>query len=73
MEEFMFLGFRMMEGVSIAEFEKQFGKPLQKVYGKQISKLEKQGLLEFCRERNRYALTLQGIDVSNQVFVEFIE
>ena len=73
MEEFMFLGLRMMEGVSIAEFEKQFGKTLQEVYGTQISKLEKQGLLEFCRERNRYALTLQGIDVSNQVFVEFIE
>lgn len=73
MEEFMFLGLRMMEGVSVAEFEKQFGKTLQEVYGTQISKLEKQGLLEFCRERNRYALTLQGIDVSNQVFVEFIE
>ena len=73
MEEFMFLGLRMMEGVSVAEFEKQFGKPLQEVYGKQISKLEKQGLLQFKEETGRYALTLQGIDVSNQVFVEFID
>jgi len=73
MEEFMFLGLRMMEGVSIAEFEKQFGKPLQEIYGKQISKLEKQGLLQFKEETGRYALTLQGIDVSNQVFVEFID
>ena len=73
MEEFMFLGLRMMEGVSTTEFEKQFGKPLQEVYGKQISKLIKQGLLEFCEDTKRYVLTLQGIDVSNQVFVEFIE
>lgn len=73
MEEFMFLGLRMMEGVSPMEFELQFGKSLQEVYGIQISKLEKQGLLEFHQKTGRYALTLQGIDVSNQVFVEFIE
>ena len=73
MEEFMFLGLRMMEGVGTEEFEKQFGKSLQEVYGEQIGKLEKQGLLKFCKETGRYALTLPGIDVSNQVFVEFIE
>lgn len=73
MEEFMFLGLRMMEGVSFVEFEKQFGKTLQEVYGVQIAKLEKQGLLKYNQETGRYALTLQGIDVSNQVFVEFIE
>ena len=73
MEEFMFLGLRMMEGILPTEFEEQFGKTLQEVYGKQIQKLVKQGLLE-CREKTeRYALTLWGIDVSNQVFVEFIE
>lgn len=73
MEEFMFLGLRMMEGICPTEFEEQFGPSLQEVYGTQIAKLEKQGLLEFCRETQRYALTLQGIDVSNQVFVEFIQ
>lgn len=73
MEEFMFLGLRMMEGISSIEFEKQFEKSLQEVYGEQICKLEKQGLLEFCEETQRFRLTLRGIDVSNQVFVEFIE
>lgn len=73
MEEFMFLGLRMIEGICPTEFEEQFGQSLQEVYGTQIAKLEKQGLLEFCRETQRYALTLQGIDVSNQVFVEFIQ
>lgn len=73
MEEFMFLGLRMMEGVSAQEFEQQFGKSLQEVYGTQIAKLEKQGLLQYYQETARYALTLQGIDVSNQVFVEFVD
>lgn len=72
MEEFMFLGLRMMEGISPAEFEKQFGQSLQEVYGSKIEKLEKQGLLEYRKENGNYALTKQGIDVSNQVFVEFL-
>ena len=72
MEEFMFLGLRMMEGVSVQEFKNQFGKSIDDVYGKQILKLQKQGLLEFNETTGRYALTLHGIDVSNQVFVEFI-
>ena len=73
MEEFMFLGLRMMEGISAQEFETQFGKSLWEVYGKQIVKLEKQGLLQYQKKMGRYALTLKGIDVSNQVFVEFID
>lgn len=45
MEEFMFLGLRMMEGVSFSEFEKQFGKSICQVYGKIIDKYEKTGFL----------------------------
>ncbi len=73
MEEFMFLGLRMMEGISPTEFEKQFGTSLQEVYGKQILKLEKSGLLLFDERTGRYALTSRGIDISNQVFTEFID
>ena len=72
-EEFMFLGLRMMEGVSPKEFEEQFGQSIQEVYGTSLEKLERQGLLKFNEEIGKYALTLQGIDVSNQVFVEFLE
>ena len=72
-EEFMFLGLRMMEGVSPEEFEKIFGKTMQEVYGKQIEELMNKKLLMFDKNTQRYALTLQGIDVSNQVFVEFLE
>ena len=72
MEEFMFLGLRMMEGVSLEEFEKQFGKSMQEIYGNKLTKLEKHGLLEKKEDSGRYALTKQGIDISNQVFVEFL-
>jgi oxygen-independent coproporphyrinogen-3 oxidase len=70
MEEFMILGLRMMRGVSREEFQKQFGKPIETVYGSALKKLEKQGLL--ILEGDAIALTETGIDVSNQVFVEFI-
>lgn len=70
MEEFMILGLRMMQGVSRLEFQKRFGKPIETVYGSALKKLEKQGLL--LLNGDRIALTETGIDVSNQVFVEFI-
>ena len=72
MEEFMFLGLRLMEGISPAKFQQEFGVSLWEIYGKQIAELEQKKLLEYRKETERYALTKQGIDVSNQVFVEFL-
>lgn len=70
MEEFMFLGLRMMQGVSGSEFMSRFGQNMWNVYKKQIEKLEKQGLLEMKYPWIR--LTEQGVDVSNRVFSEFL-
>lgn len=70
MEEFMILGLRRMCGISRAEFQKRFGRPLETVYGSALHKLKKQGLL--VAEGDAVALTELGIDVSNQVFMEFI-
>lgn len=70
MEEFMFLGLRKMEGVSISEFEKEFGKTIEECYGEQIKILIEQGLLE--QKDTRIMLTKQGIDVSNYVFRAFL-
>lgn len=70
MEEFMFLGLRKMEGVSITEFEKLFGKDIEECYGEQIQSLIEQGLLE--QKDGRLMLIRQGIDVSNYVFCEFL-
>lgn len=70
MEEFMFLGLRMMDGVSVAQFENQFDVKYEDVYGNVTDKLIEQGLLEFFDEKIR--LTEKGIDVSNYVMSEFL-
>jgi len=70
MEEFMMLGLRMMKGVSRTEFQNRFGCAMETVYGHALKKLERNGLLTVTGDT--VALTETGIDVSNQVFIEFI-
>lgn len=70
MEEFMFLGLRLTEGVNVEEFQSMFGKSLEEVYGEPIASFEAQGLLE--RKGRTLALTPRGIDVSNVVFAAFL-
>lgn len=70
MEEFMFLGLRMVEGVSKKEFEQCFGRSIEECYEKQLKKLQKEELLEITDDR--IILTEHGIDVSNYVLSEFI-
>lgn len=70
MEEYMFLGLRMMQGVSAAVFEKRFGKSMEEQYGGVIGKYMEQGCLTWAGEWLR--LTERGIDVSNQVMADFL-
>lgn len=73
MEEFMFLGLRMMEGVSERIFFENFGRRFEEVFPGVIEKHEKLGLLEVTGEEFVHLkLTSHGIDVSNQVFVDFM-
>lgn len=71
MEEFMFLGLRETAGVSVQKFREAFGKNMFDVYGKQLEKLKNEGLIEMKADMVR--LTERGIDVSNAVFVEFLD
>ncbi len=71
MEEFMFLGFRMTEGVSMEEFERLFGCTAEAVYGDVMKKNMEDGLLqEKCGRR--IALTDRGMDLSNYVMAQFL-
>lgn len=70
MEEFMFLGLRLTEGISAEKFEKCFHVPIEEIFGEVLIKLEKQGLL--ARNGDRIFLTERGIDVSNMVLAEFL-
>ena len=72
MEEFMFLGFRMCEGVSYKEFEKRFCVDIREIYGSVIDKfLQNRLLAEDCNSGRIY-LTERGIDISNYVMSEFM-
>lgn len=70
MEEFMFLGLRLTKGVSGVEFLERFGENMWNIYGSVIDSLEAQELLEVHAPDIR--LTDLGLDVSNQVFCEFL-
>lgn len=69
-EEFMFLGLRLLEGVSKHEFVSRFGKEMNAYYGDTITGLVHQGLL--VEDADRLRLTRKGIDVSNHVLAYFI-
>lgn len=71
-EEFMFLGLRLTDGVSDAEFQRRFGISLKSAYGSVITRLIKNGLLEQAPSADRLRLTEYGIDVSNTVLCEFL-
>lgn len=70
MEEFMFLGLRMTEGVSRAEFEQHFGTTIEAVYGDVLRQLQKEGLL--VKQEGRICLTERGMDVNNYVVEQFM-
>ena len=70
MEEFMFLGLRMIKGVSRGDFKKAFGVEIEAVYGEVIKKMVSQGLLQ--QQAGRIFLTEEGISVSNYVMSEFL-
>ncbi len=81
MSEFMMTGLRLtMEGISPREFQMRFGHPLQEVFGKEINKLLKLGLIEetnhYFPQRNgsevRVRLTKHGRLLGNQVFMHFV-
>lgn len=70
MEEFMFLGMRMIKGVSEVEFLKRFGCSMESVYGKILKKQEAEGLI--IRKNDQVKLTERGINVSNYVFCDYL-
>ena len=76
MEEFMFLGLRMMRGVSAGKFSDLFGKTIEQVYPGIVEKYCRQGLLQKIPEQGsgevRIALTERGIDVSNVIMADFL-
>ena len=70
MEEFIFMGLRMSEGIKINEFKKRFNKDIYEVYGNIIEKNIKRELL-ICNSEKLF-LSCRGMEISNYVMSDFI-
>lgn len=69
MEEFMFLGLRLTQGISRQAFAQKFGVTVEAVYGKVLEKLEQEKLIH---TDDFICLTSYGTDISNYVMSQFL-
>ena len=71
MEEFMFLGLRMTDGVSEREFERRFGVNPEDIFGSVLHRHLEQNVI--CRTPDhRISLTEYGLDVANYVMADYL-
>lgn len=70
MEEFMFLGLRMNEGVSKADFFERYHQRLDEVFIDVLPELTKKGLI--VSDENTIRLTNDGRMIGNEVFMKFL-
>ncbi len=75
MAEFMFLGLRLIQGVSFENFKASFGYDMKEVYGDVMEKHIHEGLLFIHKEKEeeRISLTKEGLNVCNYVLADFLE
>lgn len=69
-EEFVMLGFRKIDGISLKDFKNKFEKDFNEVFREQILKYKKENLL-IC-ENDRVFLSEKGICLMNFVLKDFI-
>ncbi|MBF7016981.1 radical SAM family heme chaperone HemW [Staphylococcus durrellii] len=70
MEEEMFLGLRMNEGVSISRFYQKFNISINEVFGQTLSDLMEKELIK--KSEDYYSLTERGKVIGNEVFEAFL-
>lgn len=74
MEEFMYLGLRMTEGVSARRFRQNFGVSIRDVYGDVLDRMKEKKLMNMkgTGENEVFSLTKYGLNISNPVLAEFL-
>lgn len=70
MEESVFLGLRLINGLKLKAFEQRFNAPLTEIFGTQITVLQNKGLVKI--QDGYLKLTEKGLPLANQVFAEFV-
>lgn len=71
MEEFIFMGLRMNEGINLDRFYEKFGVNFKQKHNNILDKLKNLNLI--IEQNNNIMLTQRGKEISNTVFIEFIE
>ena len=69
-KEYMLLGLRKINGVSIKEFKNKFGENPIYIFRKELEKLEKMKLIQI--DGDEIKLTNKGIDLANIAWQEFV-
>ena len=69
-EEFIFMGLRMVSGIDLLKFKKKFGIDINSIYKEVIEKNIKYGLIVV--KKNKMFLTTKGLELSNGVMSDFI-
>jgi len=70
MSEFLLMGLRLRDGVSLAEFRRRFGRELLDTFAGPLAELSELGLVEVRGGRLR--LTRRGLFLANEVFVRLL-
>lgn len=68
-KEYMMLGLRMIDGVSIQEFKAKFGTNPIYIFRNELDKITKAKLIQI--DGDKIKLTNKGLDLANQVWMEF--
>ena len=69
-KEYMMLGLRKIDGVTISEFKSKFGQNPIYLFRKELEKLVREELIEIDLDNIR--LTNKGLDLANLVWEEFV-
>ena len=71
MQEYMLLGLRKIEGVSIQSFKNKFGENPIFIFKQELNKLVDENLLQVSSDKIQ--LTNKGLDLANLVWEEFVD
>ncbi|MDI3540638.1 MAG: hypothetical protein PWP66_176 [Thermosediminibacterales bacterium] len=68
--ETLLMNLRLISGVNKLEFYRRFGYSINDIYGQRIESLKSKGLIE--ETEDHIMLTSLGLDLANEVFIEFL-
>lgn len=69
-KEYMMLSFRTRSGVGEREFQERFGMNVESAFREELEREIAAGLV--VSEEGRYHLTEKGVDLANQVFMDYV-